>query len=356
MTEHNENISGVDDNSNKSVNTTAEPVATAISANDGNPALTGTSTRLSEATEKILSNIRPYIVGQDETIELLLAAMFTGGHVLLEGLPGIAKTLIAKLIARSVNCRFNRIQFTPDLMPADITGTSVFNMKDSDFVFRKGPIFANIILIDEVNRAPAKTQSALMEVMEEKQMSYDGQTYPMAMPFFVIATQNPIEQEGTYALPEAQLDRFVFRLKMGYPDLESEVKILQAYRDDFLGRSTATLTPVLEPTDISNILHEIEKVHVKDELLRYIATIMDKSRNSPDLYLGASPRASLAILRTSKALAAMRGRNFVIPDDIKDVAIPAMNHRVILSHEREMEGSSPEQIIADLIASIAVPR
>lgn len=361
MTEHSETNHGNRENSqadSQELRNAETPSNPEDSTNESRPLPAGEEANapVAIAAEKILNNIRPYLIGQDETIELLLAAMFTGGHVLLEGLPGIAKTLMAKLIARSVNCRFNRIQFTPDLMPADITGTSVFNIKDSEFVFRKGPIFANIILIDEVNRAPAKTQSALMEVMEEKQLSYDGHTYPMDLPFFVIATQNPIEQEGTYALPEAQLDRFIFRLKMGYPDLESEVKILQAYRDDFLGSAPASITPVLEPADIMHILHRIEKVHVKDDILHYIAAIIDKSRNTPDLYLGASPRASLAILRTSKALAAMRGRDFVIPDDIKEVAIPVMNHRVILSHEREMEGSSPEQVIGDLIAAIEVPR
>jgi MoxR-like ATPase len=312
--------------------------------------------KIAEAADKIQLNLAHVVIGQEKELELILAALLTGGHVLLEGLPGIAKTLIAKSIARSISSDFNRIQFTPDLMPSDITGTSVFNLKDAEFVFRKGPIFANIVLIDEVNRAPAKTQAALMEVMEEKQITYDGITYKMGKPFFVIATQNPIEQEGTYALPEAQLDRFLFRIKMSYPSLENEIRILQTYSQDFRSEQPNNLHAVLSKEAIDEAISIIEKVHLKDELLRYIAAIVDRTRISGDLFLGASPRASLGILKSSKAIAAIRGRDFVTPDDIKDVAIAVLNHRVILAHEREMEGVPVEDVLKNIVASVEVPR
>ncbi len=312
--------------------------------------------KIAKAVESMQQSLAPVLIGQEQEIELMLAALFTGGHVLLEGLPGIAKTLMAKSLAKSISGNFSRIQFTPDLMPSDITGTSVFNLKDSEFHFRKGPIFANVVLIDEVNRAPAKTQAALMEVMEEKQITYDGITYTMDKPFFVIATQNPIEQEGTYALPEAQLDRFIFRIKMNYPSLENEIKILQTYAEDFNGEIASSLKPIMHPVSITEAMHIIEKVHLKDELLRYIAAVVDRTRNSGDLFLGASPRASLGILRSSKALAAIKGRDFVTPDDIKTVAFPVLNHRVILAHEREMEGVPVEDIIRSILASVEVPR
>jgi MoxR-like ATPase len=308
------------------------------------------------ATQKIRSEVAKLVIGQEDMIELLLAGVLTGGHVLLEGYPGIAKTLTAKMLAKSISAGFSRIQFTPDLMPTDITGTSVFDMKESAFNFRRGPIFSNIILIDEINRAPAKTQAALMEVMEERQVTYDGHTYDMGFPFFVIATQNPIEQEGTYQLPEAQLDRFVFRIRVPYPNLEEESGILRRFRDDFSGKQQENVGPVISVEELKSAQELIEQVYIKDELVQYIAAVVHNTRNNGDLFLGASPRASLAILRTSKAIAAMRGRDFVTPDDIRHVSGPVLNHRVILSHEREMEGTTVEEVIHSILENIEVPR
>lgn len=309
-----------------------------------------------ESVDRVKGEISKVVVGQENTIDMLMAAMFTGGHVLLEGLPGIAKTLTAKLLSKTVNAGFSRIQFTPDLMPTDVTGTSVFNVKESNFYFRKGPIFSNIILIDEINRSPAKTQAALMEVMEEKQITYDGETYVMSRPFFVIATQNPIEQEGTYSLPEAELDRFVFRLKLSYPSLDQELAIIEKFHADFDARHTTQVDKVLEPHDIENFAKLIEKIYVRPELLKYIAAVINNTRNNGDLFMGASPRASLAIIKAAKALAAIRGREFVTPDDIKTVALPVLNHRLILSHEREMEGFTVEDIIKGILENVEVPR
>jgi MoxR-like ATPase len=309
-----------------------------------------------QAANNIREEIAKVVVGQNKTVELLLAAMFTGGHVLIEGLPGIAKTLTAKLLAKTIQVGFSRIQFTPDLMPTDVTGTSVFNLKESNFYFRKGPVFSNIVLVDEINRAPAKTQAALMEVMEEKQLSYDGVTYPMDFPFFILATQNPIEQEGTYALPEAQLDRFVFRVKVAYPNLMEEEMILQRFQNDFGLEVAQEVRAVCSREQLLDYSKRIEKVYMKPELLKYIAEIVHNTRNNGDIFLGASPRASLAIMRTSKAIAALRGRDFVTPDDIRAVAEPVLNHRIVLSHEREMEGHTVEEIIEGLIQKIEVPR
>jgi MoxR-like ATPase len=311
---------------------------------------------VARAINGIRTEVNRMLVGQSDMVELLLAGILVGGHVLLEGYPGIAKTLTAKTLAKSINCGFSRIQFTPDLMPTDITGTSVFDLKSSSFNFRRGPIFSNIILIDEVNRAPAKTQAALMEVMEEKQLTYDGETYLMEFPFFVIATQNPVEQEGTYQLPEAQLDRFIFRIRMHYPSLEEEEQILNRFKSDFSGSQSASVSAVVNADDLRDARARIEKVYIKDELVKYIAAIVHNTRNNGDLFLGASPRASLAILRTSKAIAAMRGRDFVTPDDIRSVSYPVLNHRIVLSHEREMEGTTIDEVIASILQNIEVPR
>lgn len=306
--------------------------------------------------ERVKAEIGQVIVGQDEMLDLLLVALFTNGHVLLEGVPGIAKTLTAKLLAKTMRTAFSRIQFTPDLMPADVLGTSVFNMKTTDFNFKPGPIFSNIILIDEINRAPAKTQASLFEVMEERQVTVDGTTYTMADPFFVMATQNPIEQEGTYKLPEAQLDRFLFKIVLSYPKLEEEQAILRRFQNDFAGTLHETVNPVLSPGDISDCRNIIEQVYIREELLDYIAAIVHHTRNSPDLFLGASPRASLSLMKASKAVAAMSGRNFVTPDDIRLVVYPTLNHRVILTPEREMEGYSTREVLDDILRKIEVPR
>ncbi|MBK6397987.1 MAG: MoxR family ATPase [Bacteroidetes bacterium] len=312
--------------------------------------------QFSNSIMNLKSEIRKVIVGQDKVIDLMLAGLLSSGHVLIEGVPGIAKTLIAKLLAKTLSVDFSRIQFTPDLMPTDVTGTTVYNMQKSEFTFNKGPIFSNFVLIDEINRAPAKTQAALFEVMEERQISVDGTTHLLEFPFFVIATQNPIEQEGTYKLPEAQLDRFIFRIKMEYPSLENEIDILKRFSEDFSMASIDKVKPVLSAADLAGFKSIIEKIHIKDELIDYIAKISHATRNHGSIFLGASPRASLAILRSSKALAALSGRNFVTPDDIRRVANPVMNHRVILTPEKEMEGITTDDIIAEITQNIEVPR
>jgi MoxR-like ATPase len=312
--------------------------------------------RVQNAASAIRRELAKVVVGQSELVELLTITVFCEGHVLLEGVPGIAKTLSAKLLAKTIHADFGRIQFTPDLMPSDVVGTMVFNTKTSDFYFNEGPIFSNIVLIDEINRAPAKTQSALFEVMEERQVTVDGKTYPMTYPFFVIATQNPIEQEGTYKLPEAQLDRFMFKINITYPSLSEEQRILRLFKEDFRQTKTAEVNAVLTGDDIKACQSLIEKVHIREELLDYIAAIVHNTRNNGDIYLGASPRASLAILKTAKAVAAMAGRDFVIPEDIQFVAFPVLNHRIILSPEREMEGYATRDVIAEIIKKIEVPR
>lgn len=312
--------------------------------------------KVSSITNGIRQELAKVIIGQSTTIDLLIAALFSGGHVLLEGVPGIAKTLLARLMAQTLQADFSRIQFTPDLMPTDVVGTTVFNMQQSEFTFNEGPVFSNIVLIDEINRAPAKTQAALFEVMEEYQVTVDGTTYPMDFPFFVIATQNPIEQEGTYKLPEAQLDRFLFKIIVEYPDLEEEKAILYRFRQDFKQSVQEEVKGICSKVDMRECQDIVEKVHIKDELLDYIAGIIHGTRNNGDLFLGASPRASLAILKSAKAIAAMNGRDFVTPDDIQYVAYPVLNHRVILTPEREMEGYDQEYVVNDIVKKIEVPR
>lgn len=311
---------------------------------------------IAELLHKVKLESGKVLIGQEKLIEQLLVAILTGGNVLIEGVPGIAKTLTARTLARCISTDFSRIQFTPDLMPADILGTTVFNVKESEFEFRKGPIFSNIILIDEVNRAPAKTQAALIEVMEEKQVTIEGQTHEMDYPFFIIATQNPVEQEGTYKLPEAQMDRFLFRLKLEYPDLEVEKGILMRFRDDFDSKQEETVGTVITSDELKKAQSIVESVHIKDDLIDYLAKIVLATRNNGDLYLGASPRASLAIMKAAKGMALVKGRAYVTPDDIKEVAYPVLNHRIILSHEREMEGMDAEELIKGLIDDIEVPR
>ena len=312
--------------------------------------------KVEELSLKIRSEISKVVIGQVETIDLLIAGLFTGGHIILEGVPGIAKTLTAKMLAQTVSAKFSRIQFTPDLMPSDILGASVFNLKTSEFVFNHGPIFANIVLIDEINRAPAKTQSALFEVMEENQVTIDGQCFAMEQPFFVVATQNPIEQEGTYRLPEAQMDRFLFKLKLQYPGLSEELEILKRFKNDFKQNLTSDVQPVCSVSDLAECKKIIEQVHIKDELLQYIAEIVHATRINGELFLGASPRASLAIMKTSKAIAAMSGRDFVTPDDIRLVCVPVLNHRVVVQPEKEMEGKQTENVILEILEGISIPR
>jgi len=307
------------------------------------------------ASERIRNELGKIIIGQTEFIDLLLAALFAGGHVMVEGVPGIAKTLTAKLMAQTLDVDFSRIQFTPDLMPSDVIGTTVFNMQTSAFSFNQGPIFANFVLIDEINRAPAKTQAALFEVMEEHQVTVDGQTYSMTFPFFVIATQNPIEQEGTYKLPEAQLDRFIIKINLEYPSLQEEADILHRFRNDFK-ITQEKVQKVFSAKELQNCQNLVEQIHIKDELLQYIAQITHNTRNNGDLFLGASPRASLAMLKMAKATAALAARDFVTPDDIQQVAYPVLNHRIILTPEREMEGFTTREVVKDIIEKIEVPR
>lgn len=304
----------------------------------------------------IKSEIDKVIVGQDKMVELMLIGLLCEGHVLIEGVPGVAKTLAAKLMARTIQTGFSRIQFTPDLMPADVLGSSVFNPETASFEYKRGPIFSNVILIDEINRAPAKTQSALFEVMEERQVTMDGNTYPMEFPFIVLATQNPIEQEGTYRLPEAQLDRFLFKIIVDYPTREEEVKILLSQQSESSSELLNKVQAVITNEDLLNFRRSITKVRIDPQLVSYIADIVQTTRNSANLFLGASPRASLALLRASKASAAIRGRNFVSPDDIKEMALPVLRHRLIRTPEKEMEGVSEDVIINQILSELEVPR
>ncbi|MGO3707577.1 MAG: AAA family ATPase [Mesonia hippocampi] len=313
-------------------------------------------TELKEAVTQLKQQLHKVIIGQENFIELLIVALLADGHVLIEGAPGIAKTLTAKLFAKTTNTNFQRIQFTPDLMPSDVLGTSVFNSKTADFEFKKGPIFANLVLIDEINRAPAKTQAALFEVMEEQQITIDGATYNLASPFMVLATQNPIEQEGTYALPEAQLDRFLFKIKVDYPSVEAEINILQNQHQRKTTNPISLIETILTPEKISTLKETLQEVIVEEKLFTYIANLVNNTRSHPHLYLGASPRASLAILKTAKVFAAINGRDFVTPEDIQKSLYPVLRHRIILSPEREMEGLQPENVIDMLIKSVEVPR
>jgi MoxR-like ATPase len=312
-------------------------------------------TALNETVRKLREEVGKVIVGQSSMLDLLIAAMLCDGHVLIEGAPGLAKTLTAKLMARAMATGFSRIQFTPDLMPSDVLGTSVFNTKSGDFEFRQGPLFSNIVLIDEINRAPAKTQSALFEVMEERQVTVDGKTYKMENPFMVIATQNPIEHEGTYRLPEAQLDRFLFKIEVGYPALEEETRILANHynRQD---AALAQVHRVISGEQMGKYQDIIQKVHIEDNLLKYIAQIVGSTRSHNAIYLGASPRASIALMSGAKAFAAMDGRDFVTPEDIKNVAPAVLKHRILLTPEKEMEGGTPDDVVKTVIEAIEIPR
>ena len=311
---------------------------------------------VAEKVNRVREEMRKYVIGQSEMIELLLAGIFSNGHILLEGVPGVAKTLSSKALSKVLHVDFSRIQFTPDLMPSDVIGTSVFSMKEGEFNFRKGPIFSNIVLIDEINRAPAKTQAALFEVMEERQITYDGNRYDMSFPFLVIATQNPVEQEGTYNLPEAQLDRFLFKIKLDYPTLEEETLILTRYKEQIQAPDLSNILAVFTADELHKVQKVVEKIIVEDRLIQYIAQIVNKTRNHSKIYLGGSPRASLSILKSAKAFAAIRGRDFVTPDDIQFVTIHVLNHRLILTPEAEMEGIQMEEVIREIVQTIEVPR
>lgn len=311
---------------------------------------------LNQKLTDIRQEIGKVIVGQDEMVVLLITAIMADGHVLIEGVPGVAKTLTAKLLSKIISVDFSRIQFTPDLMPSDVLGTSVFNMKISEFEFKSGPIFSNIVLIDEINRAPAKTQSALFEVMEERQVTVDGHTHKMKTPYLVVATQNPIEQEGTYRLPEAQLDRFLFKIIVNYPTLDQELGILSLHHGRQGTLPLTEVNSVLNAEEIRSIRGYAQQVHVEENLLKYIAQIIHETRSNPMLFLGASPRASIAVLASSKAYALIHGRDFVSPDDIKTMMLPVLRHRIILSPEKEMEGVRADDVLKQIINKIEVPR
>lgn len=311
---------------------------------------------LNQAVSSIRNEIKKIIVGQDEMVKLIIAALLADGHVLIEGVPGVAKTLTAKLVARSVDAGFSRVQFTPDLMPSDVLGTPVFNPREAVFDFKKGPVFSNIVLVDEINRAPAKTQSALLEIMEERQASVDGKTYMMASPFMVLATQNPVEQEGTYRLPEAQLDRFLFKIVVPYPSEAEELSILTQFHNMGNIKVDEIVKPVLGADQVNQLRMQIKTLVIEDKLLQFIAKLVHQTRNHKSIYLGASPRASLAIMNASKAIAAMQGRDFVTPDDIKEVVIPVLRHRIILSPDKEMEGVTEAEVIKQIVQSMDIPR
>ncbi|MBK8053286.1 MAG: MoxR family ATPase [Saprospiraceae bacterium] len=312
--------------------------------------------RLHEKIEAIKGEISRVIVGQEKLVDMLLISLLANGHTILEGVPGVAKTITAKLLSKCIQTDFSRIQFTPDLMPSDILGTLVFDVKKADFEYRKGPIFANVVLIDEINRAPAKTQAALFEVMEERQITMDGTTYPMELPFLVVATQNPIEQEGTYRLPEAQLDRFLIKIQIDYPAKDEEIEIITRENNLYSGSKLDDISPVISSNEIMEFQSLVRQVKVDPQMITYIAGIVVSTRQNPMLYLGASPRASIAILNASKAHAAIRGRDFVTPDDIKEVAYAVLNHRLIVSPEKEMEGITTSLIIKQILESVEIPR
>ena len=312
--------------------------------------------QLQDQLSQVRTELKKVIVGQQKMIDYLLVALLSNGHVLLEGVPGIAKTITVKLLSKALDIGFSRIQFTPDLMPSDVLGTSVFDLKKSEFEFKKGPIFSNLVLIDEINRAPAKTQAALFEVMEERQITIDGLRFAMQPPFLVIATQNPIEQEGTYRLPEAQLDRFLFKIVIDYPSLEEEVQIITREHEAKAQDKTASVNKVLTAERLVAYQVLVKQILVEPQLIAYIAKITQNTRENSFLYLGASPRASLAMLNAAKGFAALEGRDFVTPEDIKQAAYPVLGHRVILAPEKEMEGVKTEQIIQQIIESVAIPR
>jgi len=311
---------------------------------------------LKNAVSKLKAQLGKVIVGQQDFVELLIAGLLSNGHVLIEGVPGVAKTLTAKLFAKSLATDFSRIQFTPDLMPSDVLGTSILNSREGEFEFKPGPIFSNIVLIDEINRAPAKTQAALFEVMEERQITIDGKQHDLDAPFMVLATQNPIEQEGTYALPEAQLDRFLFKIEVGYPSAEDEVNILKTHHERKGNLPINQIEAVLSPDNLAELKSQIQEIIVEEKLMHYIANIVGKTRNHSHVYLGASPRASIAVMNASKAFAAIQGRDFVIPEDIKKALNPVLAHRLIISPDREMEGITAKEVIEMISNSVEIPR
>lgn len=311
---------------------------------------------LRSAVEKIRSEVSSIIVGQANLINGIITCILADGHILLEGVPGVAKTVTAKLVSATLSVDFSRIQFTPDLMPSDVLGTMIFNPKNAEFSFKKGPIFANVILVDEINRAPAKTQSALLEVMEERQVTMDGDLHKMTSPFIVLATQNPVEHEGTYRLPEAQLDRFLMKIQVPYPTLDEETGILIRFNSSEEWNPTKNIKPVITANELAEYRKLVRSVRCDEKLLRYIAQIIHQTRNSGSLSLGASPRASLGLLSAAKATSAMNGMDFVTPEHIREVVYPVLRHRIELTPEREMEGGMPDDVIKSIIEKTEIPR
>lgn len=312
-------------------------------------------TVLDEKIQLLREQVARVIVGQQEVVDLLLTALLADGHVLIEGVPGVAKTLMAKVLACLIDAGFCRIQFTPDLMPSDVLGTSVFLPSSGKFEFRKGPVFTNILLVDEINRSPAKTQAALFEVMEERQITNDGVEYPMEFPFMVVATQNPVEHEGTYRLPEAQLDRFMFKIQVDYPNRDEEVRVLELH-DKGLPQNWKELKAVVSVEDLKYLRNKVREVHVDEKIKAFIVDVVGTTRNNGWLYLGASPRASIALMNSAKAFAAIHGRDFVVPEDVLFLAVPVLRHRVQLAAEKELEGLMVDQVINQLIAKVEIPR
>ncbi len=310
--------------------------------------------RIAETTEKVLNRLESAVLGSSFNLRILWANLLTGGHVLLEGVPGLGKTLMVRSLARVVDARFSRIQFTPDLMPADVTGTKVYDPQTGRFTFKKGPVFTHLLLADEINRTPPKTQAALLESMEEGQVSIDGESMPLPSPFFVVATQNPLEYEGTYPLPEAQLDRFSAKLIIDYPGEEEEALLLREHR--LLAVRESRFENVVDVEDLLSLRKEVDEIIVEDSVLRYITAIVRSTRRDPRITLGASPRSGLSLLSISRALAAMDGRLFVTPDDVKTAVKPVLRHRIILTPEAELEGMNADDIIEDLVRSIQIPR
>lgn len=313
---------------------------------------------VSSIAEHINTELRKAIVGQNAVIEQVLVTLFTEGHALVEGVPGTAKTLLIKVLARVVGAQFGRIQFTPDLMPADVTGTNIFNMATSSFTLRQGPIFTDLLLADEINRTPPKTQAALLEAMEERQVTIDGEMHPLSPLFTVLATQNPIEYEGTYPLPEAELDRFMLKILVEYPSEQEEMQIVSNWNAGFNARrlDDLDLRPVPNSSAILECRNRVRRITVEEGIQRYMVSLIRATRNSPNISWGASPRAAVALLLCSKALAALRGRSFVTPDDVKEIAKPVLRHRIVLRPEAEIEGATPDQVLDEVIAGIEVPR